>query len=382
LIGASGYGNNGDKYPCTRLPPGSIPSAVAVTPNNEFALVTTWNVKKQIGELYVIALESRSMEHHNPPYAGMTNVACYTRLKILGSVELPFSCPSGVATTSDVATWKWSSDLSKEKLTSASVREAWIKGSDALHHYPNNGFAVVISRAESKACLVDLSPLYQAFARAYFTEYDDKVVSNEGPAPEQWPQTFAVMERATPKVGKAFGVPQPTVVACGYADPSSMANKIFIGCMKGTLFVMEPGNGQLKTLASVNVGRNPTAITLGRDVGHRDKEVILVVSRGDRQVSIVAQAGTSAARIDKVLRDKRLIDPVAIQAWESRGSSGFTIADFKGQKLVNYLHRPILPWGDASMFPNFGGPEKMAFECAGILPIEGYPYILTAAEVN
>lgn len=382
LLGASGYGNNDDKYPCTRLPNGCIPSAIAITPNNEFALVTTWHARKQIGELHVVALESRGMPHHNPPYAGLPNVACYSRLKVLGSIELPFSCPSGIATTSDVAQWKWSSPLAKEQLSDAAVRTAWVTGKDPMHRYPKSGFAVVISRAESKACLVDLSPLYAAFAKSYFTEWDKAVVADEGPGAQQWPPTFEHLSDATPRVGKAFRIPQPTVVACGYAEPASMANKVFIGCMNGQLHIMEPVSGQLKPIASLAVGRNPLSISLGRNLNSHRKDTLLVLSRGDRQICVVNRAGNTDAHIEKILRDKRLIDPVSLQAWESRGASGFTVADYAGHQLVNYLYEQIRPWGDTSMYPDFGGSDKDPFECSGILPMKGYPYLLSAAEVN
>lgn len=380
LIGASGYGNNGDKYPCTRLPAGDIPSAVAVSPNNEFAFVTTWG-KDQVGRLYVIALESRTLAHHSSPYAALPNVAGYTRLKVLGSVELPFACPTGVAATTDAALWKWASPLSKESLDDAKIRAKWRESADEHHTYASRGFAVVVSRSESKACVVDLSPLYKAFAKAYFHDYDAARVTNEGPRPEQWPPTFAVMTDAVPRVGKAIRVPQPTAVACGFADPASMADAVFIGTMAGKLLVMRPNEGGLKPVASLDVGRNACAIDLGRNMHYGSKDRIIVVSRGDRQVVVIEDAGSAHARIGQVIRDARLRDPVDVQGWESRGSCGLTVADFKGKQLINYLIEPISAWGDA-LYPGFAGDTGLDYERTGILPIAGAPYIVTGAEVN
>jgi hypothetical protein len=188
------------------------------------------------------------------------------------------------------------------------------------------------------------------------------------------------MTEAVPRVGKAISIPQPTAVACGFAEPASMADAVFIGTMAGKLLVMRPADGVLKSVASLDVGRNACAIDLGRSM-HQPKDRIVVVSRGDRQICIIENAGTAHARVGQVIRDRRLRDPVDIQAWHSRGSSGFTVADFKGRQLINYLIEPINAWGDA-LYPGFAGDTGLSYECAGILPIPGLPHLISGAEVN
>ena len=56
------------------------------------------------------------------------------------------------------------------------------------------------------------------------------------------------------------------------------------------------------------------------------------------------------------------------------------VTDFKGSKVVNYLTAPINSWGD-ELFGKLGPDGKAEFECGGVQPMPGFPYMLSGAEV-
>jgi hypothetical protein len=396
VIGASGYGNNDDKYPCTRLPPGKIPTAVALTPNNEFALVTVWDVERGKGQLAVVALEARALAHHSWHYAGLPNVGTYTRLKLLGFVDLPdMAAPTAIAAAANVAWWKWTTDVSKERLDTQEVRDRWAKGADDGHRAATAGYAVVLSRGENRASFVDLRPLFQYFASMYFTtpERFDKT-KNEGPAPDQWPFTFDKAPEARPKVVQTLPFRQPTAVAAGFAGGRSReyASRCFIATLDGQLIACDVGSlnappGAKEAAAppavvpvgAVAVGRNPTCIYNGRH-GGAERDDLVLCCRGDREIVWVTPSGKGGA-VTRRLRDRRLKDPAWLEVTDTRGAAVLTVADFKGARLVNYLTRPIDSWGE-KLFGGLGPDGKADFECTGTMEVPGNPFLLSSAEVN
>ena len=392
VIGATGYGNNDDRYPCTRLPPGKVPTAVAVTPNNEFALVTVWDLKTLEGSLAVVALEARALEHHSWYYAGMPSVGTYTRLKVMGLVDLPgMSAPTAVSATGDVSRWRWASNVSKERLDSQAVRDRWASGGDEDHLNCRSGYALVASRSEDKVAVVDLGPLYRYMRSMYFTTQEnyDKT-TNEGPAPDEWPFTFDVAPEAKPRVVKTIPVPRPTVVAAGLANGRSMRNrdfltKAYVGTEDGRLVVLEMGALVGKGAPSgvgpvgvIRIGRNPTSVAYGRHGAIQDD--LVIVCRGDRGVVWVRTSGNSGEVVRR-LRDSRLADPVAAELWDSRGAAGVSVADFRGRRIVNYLYQPINSWGER-LFGGAGEDGQAEFECTGTFDVPGHPFMLSSAEVN
>lgn len=387
LIGATGYGNNEDRYPFTQLPPGKVPTAVAVTPNNEFALIACWDLQKTRGQVAVVALEARALAHHSWYYAGLPNVGTYTRLKVLGFVDLPdLAAPTAVAASCDVARWHWLTDNAKERLDDAAVRERWARGADDRHRAAGAGFAVVASRAENKVAFLDLRPLFQYFRKMYFTTAENfEKTKNEGPAPNQWPFTFEIAPEARPRVVEVLPAPRPTAVAAGYPAEGGFGSKAFVATMDGRLILYDVGaladpqaGAGVRPVGVVPVGRNPTAIACGRSALRRTE--LAVCCRGDREVVWVSVAGPSG-RVTRRLRDRRLEDPVSLALSDTRGASILSVADFKGGKIVNYLYAPIDSWGE-KLFGGLGPDGQAEFECTGTLEVPGRPYHLSCAEVN
>ncbi len=387
LVGATGYGNNDDRYPFTMLPQGKVPAAVAVTPNNEFALIACWDVQKSRGQVAVVALEARALAHHSWHYAGLPNVGTYTRLKLMGFVDLPdMSAPTAVSASCDVARWHWLTDNSKERLDDASVRDKWARGADDKHRAASCGFAVVASRAENKVAFIDLRPLFQYMRRMYFTTMENfEKTKNEGPAPDQWPFTFDVAPEARPKVVEVAAVSRPTAVAAGYPAEGGFGSKAFVATMDGRLVIYDVGvmadpqsGSGVRPVGLVQVGRNPTSIACGRSSPR--KTDLVVCCRGDREIVWVSVSGQNG-RITRRLRDRRLEDPVSAALSDTRGAAILSVADFRGGKIVNYLTGPIDSWGD-KLFGGLGPDGKAEFECTGVLEVPGHPYHISFAEVN
>jgi len=394
LITMSGTGNNGEHpFLTVQLPPGKVPTAVAVTPGNELALVTVWDVSDLKGQMGVIALGS-NRDHQ---LTLIPSTAFFTQMKLLGFVDLPIATPSAIAATTDtVSSDGVSGDLAKDAfdLSKPEVRERWAKGAQGTTRnvamaLPRHGYALITSRAENKAVFVDLGPFFTWLRTMYTgTQQDYDATTKRGDAPNQWPFTFEHAPKAKPVVVHTLKVPQPTAVATGFpsGDDATFATKAMITTLDGRLIVVEVGQlasaaakpGAITPLGMVAVGRNPTGLCYGARQVQPNNQVV-VVSRGDRRISWVRIAG-STPTVTRTLEDLRFNDPVAVEAGDYRGGKFVCIADFKGRKLINYLTSPIDSWGD-KLYGGLGVKGDAAFEWAGSTNIPGYPFLISGAEV-
>lgn len=394
LITTSGTGNNGD-HPtlALQLPPGKVPTAVAVTPGNELALIAVWDVNALKGQLAVIALCS-NRDHQ---LFLLPSTAFFTRMKLLGFVDLPIATPSSVAATTDcVASDGVSGDLAKDAFdfSKPEVRERWAKGPPGATRnvgtaMPRLGYAIVGSRAESKAVFVDLAPFFAWLRSMYLgTQKDYEQTVKVGDAPDQWPFTFEHAPRARPVVAHTLKIPQPVAVGAGFptGDDAGFATKAMITTLDGRLVVVEVGQlasaaakpGPIAPVGMVAVGRNPLSLAYGaRQFSPQNTAVI--ASRGDRRITWVRIAG-GAPQITRVLEDVRLDDPVAAEPGNYRGAALVSIADFRGRKLINYLIEPISAWGD-KVYGGLGKDGNAPFECAGFTTLPGQPFLISGSEV-
>jgi hypothetical protein len=394
LITMSGTGNNGDHgFLTVQLPSGKIPTAIAVTPGNEMALVAVWDVNELKGQMGMIALGS-NRDHQ---LMLIPNTAFFTRMKLLGFIDLPIATPSAISATTDtVSSDGVSGDLAKDAfdLSKPEIRERWAKGAPGVTRnvamaLPRCGYAVITSRAENKAVFVDLGPFFTWLRTMYLgTQQDYDATTKRGDAPDQWPFTFEHASKAKPVVVHTLKIPQPTAVAAGFptGDDASFATKAMIATLDGRLVVVEVGQlassaakpGPITPLGMVAVGRNPTGLCYGARQVQPNNQVV-VVSRGDRRISWVRIASTTPT-VTRTLEDSRFNDPVAVEAGDYRGGKFVCIADFKGRRLINYLTAPIDSWGD-KLYGGLGVKGDAAFECAGFTTVPGYPFLISGAEV-
>lgn len=103
-VGTAGTATSGSIGAFHRFPAHQRPSAITVTSNNEFVLVTLWNTESLRGELAVFSVRGPTPNAHTWWYHGMFNAGGIRELKLLGTIELPFATPT---TVSAVTTHGW-----------------------------------------------------------------------------------------------------------------------------------------------------------------------------------------------------------------------------------------------------------------------------------
>jgi hypothetical protein len=429
VIGIAGTGNDGyvaaggDKqlpYVSVRLPHGKVPTALAVTQNNEFVLVTTWDPGAKKGQVAVISVEGRQMAQEKRYYYGLPGGWPHVKgLKLLGFVDLPFAAPMAIDATLDVTLGnpRGNGDNVKDDFALASVREQWLTAHSTA---ANNGklfwkqtarfgYAIVSSRAENKVAVLNLQPLLNYYRKMYLTTQERFAQTAKiGLSKDQWPHTFEHAPEQTPKVVATWTVQQPTTVAVGAArgafipprsssrDPMCSVKTAYVGTMSGTvrlydvsaLFSEVPTQPMPSGVFSVfKCGKNPTQIFKGYHSTAPDD--LFVVSRGDRSITHADFDG----RIRAVLRDRRMKDPINCfvsldqAGWGGSGpgkavyASVLTVMDFAGRQVLDYAvddgrnsNGEQLPLKDDK-------GRKIPFLFGFANPIPGFPFMFTAEEV-
>ena len=429
VVGIAGTGNDGYQaaggdnqmpYHSIRLPRGKVPTAMVVTPNNEFVLLTIWDPAGKKGQVAVIAVEGRQMAQEKRYYYGLPGGWPHVKgLKLLGFVDLPFAAPMAIDAVLDVTLGnpRGNSDNVGDDFSSPAVREKWLGahkpaaggGNMFWKQTARFGYALVSSRAENKVAVVNLQPLLNFYRKMYLTTQERYLETTKtGPAKGQWPHTFEHASEQTPKVVATWTVQQPTSVSVGAGrgafipprssarDPMCSLKIAYVGTMSGTvrmydvsaLFQEVPTQPMPSGPFSLfKCGKNPTAIFHGYHSTAPDD--LFVVSRGDRSITHVDYDG----KIRGVLRDRRMKDPVGCfvsldqAGWGGSGpgkavyASVLTVMDFGGRQVLDYAvddgrnsNGEQLPLKDEK-------GQKIHFMFGFSNPLPGCPFLFTAEEV-
>jgi len=405
LAGCAGTCTSQNSNPLFAFPKNKVPTAVAVTNKNEFALVTIWDVEKMKGEVAVLALESMhtdglmALYEWHAVHPGLPSVGGIRSMKLMGYVPLPFATPTGICAVGNRGS-EWvringkNSQLGDVDLAQQALRDSFYKGENK-HITCSAGFAVVISRHENKAAFLDLQPLFQYMREMYFTtEENYKKTRDYGPGPKQWPYDFDVDQRPKPPLVAVVDVPQPTAVNAGLFGGKDA--RAYIATLDGRLGIYQLGGlatedpalpGDVRCSGLVQVGRNPTCIAYHKNVGWGTPDYlrnsVIVVCRGDREVQWVRFKG-DGGEVYKRLRDSRLIDPVHAEMADTHGTESYilTVADFKGRKVINYRFGPVVFHTNGGARFDMGADGKAEFECGGVMEFAGYPYRICTTNVN
>jgi hypothetical protein len=391
-------------YPFVKLPSGKIPTAVAMTLNHEFILVTVWDVVNRKGQLGVIAVQAHltSSDHFStfsasnmPFFWSMPNFGRVNRLKLLGFIDLPFAAPTSIEATADIGMTQGRVDPSatmSPDFGSQSERDKWRNWTGGYYRRTARaGYAIVASRSENKVAFVDLQPLYQYVRDMMFTTSSNHYATrNQGLLDSQWPYTFNHAPQQRPVVRTVYSVPTPTAVACGFGRdgafffdrPSDFDGELFrvsayVTSMDGTLRIYNAaslnkvGSKSAPSLVkTVNVGKNPSHIAYGLQ-GGREANRLTITCRGDRAVYSVTTGGSIA----KVLRDSRLVDPVSAEVGHQwRGCGGMatvSVMDYNGKQAVNYVTQKFTGYT----------PQDIGFRFGAATPVPGKPFLISIAEV-
>jgi hypothetical protein len=398
-------------YPGIMLPKNKVPTGLAITASNEFALVTVWDVDALKGQLAVVALEAKYLPFHTWPYMALPNQGSFSDMKLLGFVDLPMAAPSAVAASSN-GWWGGPSQtgnkvLSQIDLKDDGVRKELYSGDVGMAMIvANKGYAIVASKDENKVAVVDLSPLFKYVRESYLSSQRSFDATLQGRADKSWPATFDERPEIKPRVVWETKIDSPTAVLAGIRIDrwSQDRYKAYVASEDGTIHIVDASSQMarwdweksesLKVMGTFKVGRNPVSMVFARygestlpliPNGQDGKQLgsdpinnlFYVACRGDREVcGVVTWEGKGA--VYRRIKDKRLNDPVALNV-ASRGNI-LSVADFNGRKIVSFRIGPIID--RYGVFYGAGEDGKADFEYAGDLPLPGKPFLVSSANVN
>jgi len=397
LIGATGNQTAGDSKPYLQLPPNKVPTSVAVTLYNEFALVTVWDTDTLQGQLAVLALRADQPEAFTVPYFALPNEGGFENIQLLGYIDLPeMQTPTAISANGNNGGTPGGHVIGFEfgtMMDDPAVRQAFARD-DYERWVPTQGHAVVISRWEHRAMFIDLSPLFQFVRRVYFGTEEDWQLAK---AQDVWPFSFETNPEMMPLVVATVDVNAPTAVRVGnmpegFAEGLEVPFKAWIADLSGSIHLWDISAfasdvrpvppASIVELTSVAVGETITSMSLVG--GGRYNDHAVVASRGDRSIAWVSVIDDTV-EVTRRLRDTRLADPVRVDA-NDRGPV-VTVADFHGRQLVTFRTGRTeanggKPPADYGCGENGSDGECAAFECGGVLPLPGTPYFVGTTNVN
>jgi hypothetical protein len=394
-------------YPGLMFPLNKVPTGIAITTQNEFALVTIWDTDTQKGQLAVIALEGKYLPFHTMPYMGMPNQGSWSDFKLLGYIDLPMAAPSSVSAASN-GYWNGPSTTSGKTLGGLKLEDNAIRTMLSTNGaIAKGGYAIVASKQEGKVAIVDLTPLFEYMHESYLSSAASFATTKatRGSAPAQFPQTFAVRPSLRPTVAWQATYPRPTAVLAGHRIDRWSADrfKAYVATEDGTIRIIDTSSlmarsswhqrGALGDMGSFKVGHNPVSMTFARradknlplipsnsNSGFADcfNAVFWVACRGDRSVQAVHTFQGQGA-VHMVIRDARMGDPVAVST-AVRGPI-VTVADFAGRKILSFRIGPIVDVRNKVTY-GAGMSGNDEFEFAGELALKGRPFLVGSANTN
>lgn len=415
------FGSNTASHSASvKLPAGKVPTAIAITTNSEFALVTVWDTENLKGQVAVLALGSLADGSkvggpYDPSagswpglYPGLRNISNFVFIKLLGFVDLPgMVAPTGISAATDFGVMQGSAQgwlidpvgnrgasLTMTELNPAtnsvnqkSFTPAGVNGKLVSR----SGVAAVISKSEKKVIFLNLKSLFDKVNKVYF--HGDlaalrSTLANTGLGDSQWPPAFSV-DNYAPTIVKTMTLPaKPTVVKVsilanpGQAWVGTEDGKIHSINVAGVQSGWNPDPKVIKVLNSLQVGKNPTSMTHHVNVGLGNSNTRLwVVSRGAQKIQLVDMERLT---IEKTLQDSRIIDPITVDETQQNPllTSVITLTDYAGKQVMNYRYAPIgLQGGNKPMRIGLGQSGNDLFEFGGAFAVPGKPFDFTQSNV-
>ena len=399
-------------YPGFIFPKNKVPTGIALTTANEFALVTVWDTTTRKGQLAVFALEGKYLKFHTWPYMAMPNQGSWSGFKLLGYVDLPMAMPTSVSAASN-GWWSGPSQtggkvLSQINLANENERKNVYSGSWA-GVVARGGYAIVASKYDNKVALVDLAPLFSHVRESYLssaTSYKATLAAR-GTGASNFPQAFSVKPASTPKVVWQSTVSKPTAVLAGIKMDRWTKDyfKAYVASENGTITIIDTTPlmkrnswerlGSLRIAGTFNVGRNPVSMCFTRrgdsnlpllpkksDGSQVSPDplnnIFYIAVRGDRKV-VAAVTFEGKGAVYRTIKDKRMGDPVAVST-AIRGPM-VSVADFRGKKMISFRVGTIKDARNKKVY-GCGADGKAPFEFAGEVPFAGYPFLLNSTNVN
>ena len=433
VLGAVGS-NTASNNATARLAPNKVPTGVAVTNGNEFALVTVWDTAAMKGQVAVVALAGlcdgcdamNAAEHkadgrsyaawHNwwndwiGVYPGLPNMGNIAFMKVLGYVDLPgMAAPTEIAVTTGLDQFSTVQGggifMGADHSPLHKHWASFVRGGPNYDRYAKGGVAVVISKSEQKAAFIDLRPLFSYFNDTYFSP-NVVSTSNLGRAPNQWPFAFEHVPSQMPEVIKTVSLgARPTAVKTTIFGSNQRA---WIATQDGTLHIYSLGGfapgavvatpkADADAIAEVGtvtgIGRNPTSLATskgepGKWDGEPINQQVIVGSRGDNRISWVrfSKDGNTGSVV-RTIKHNLLTDLVAVEEADNfaNGNHVVSVADYAGKAVRNYRYGPVV-FADGGACPAPKGCPVNAIngsiaEYGGALSMPGKPFQISTANV-
>ncbi|WP_116358630.1 hypothetical protein [Cupriavidus taiwanensis] len=418
---ASVGSNTASHSAAVKLPAGKVPTAIAITTNSEFALVTVWDTVSFKGQVAVLALGSLADGSkvggpYDPSagswpglYPGLRNISNFVFIKLLGFIDLPgMVAPTDISAVTDFgvmqdnSTQGWLIDpvgrrgasrtmTDVNPATSSVNQKSFTRTGINGKLVSRAGVAAVISKSEKKVIFLDLKPLFDKVNRAYFESSHaslQSTLANTGLGDSQWPPVFAV-DNYAPTIVKSVRLPQkPTAVRIsilpipGRAWVATEEGKIRAFSVAGLQSGRNPDPRLIEEMLSVQVGKNPTSMKHHVNVGLGNSNTKLwVVSRGAQKVQLVDMVGLT---VEKTLQDSRIVDPITVDETQQNPllTSVITITDYTGRQVMNYRYAPIgLQGGNSPLHIGVGKSGNAPFEFGGAYDVPGKPFDFTQSNV-
>ncbi|MEO7110350.1 MAG: hypothetical protein ABI183_07945 [Polyangiaceae bacterium] len=435
FIGGTGTQTSGDTKPFTKLPANKIPTSVALTTFNEFALVTVWDTQAIAGQIAVFALQSVGPPAFATKYWAVPGEGGFGGIQLLGFIDLPdMKAPTAIAAAGDNGSFagqnalqsfpqfaKPADDLVTEIVNNTGNNpSAWIgaPGQDSQYVFANAGTAIVASQWENEITFVDLGPLFRFVRSKYVTPIADAVAAKKANdaatvttaenafnqaaiSTGAWPYDFTTNPEMKPIVIGSIASPSPRVVAVANRPATGdakagMRNKLkaWVGGYDGTFTAYDatssgglpardagidsPNIASFAPLGHVQADPNPNALRLVGAYNLGDS--FITVSRANRSVQWIT-AGETDITVTESLRDSQMSDPVDVDPnarfpYDEPGFAGMvTVADFDGKQIASFVD-------DDSACD--GGPDTTCrvHRFAGSLAFPGTIYRLDTTNVN
>ena len=196
-------------------------------------------------------------------------------------------------------------------------------------------------------------------------------------------------------VVKTAKVPSPTAVnASLQGDESSRA---YVATEDGRLTIWRVGGlateapadpGTIGPVGAVVIGKNPVCLAYNKSQGWGSpdslRNELVAVCRGDAEIDWIRITGDTGTVIRRLKDPKRLIDPVYAEVADTHGTESYvlTVTDFKGRQVINYRFGPVIFHTNKGKRFDMGPDGKAEFECGGVMPFPGFPYLVCGTNVN
>jgi lysophospholipase L1-like esterase len=416
----------------TRLPAGMIPTDIAITSSNEFAIVTYWSTVDKRGGIAVLALcglgQNMTLDSPTPNPAntndgwwgewehvrwGLHNLGNFAGIKYLGKYEIPgMLAPTAASATTGYYRRGYLNANEPEGtcgntgdwLQNEAHRQMWITGRFA-GRWAKQGAVVVISKSEKKAAIINLEPLFEQITKMYFTTRERFLeTTTYGYADNQYPYGFETVPAQKPQFVKMFNLEsKPT--AChmySYGIINDPKRWCYVAMENGYMHTISMGGyssfpgpndppddpSQVQIIGRTFVGANPVSINQVKEkAGNKygllrdERDTLLVASRAECAVRWIDFNTANGTEILK-LQDSRITDITHAEDMDNHGTESYTvgISDMSGGCIRHYA------WGDTYLhtegglhYPLVNGED---FNYGGAFSVPGKPFKNDSANVS